>query len=506
MDIKSAPPFVYQGEIEFATYRETKIPSFKGNPLIEALPPLFEKEEVFKRLRIRPAYEEQHRHYSLEERLLLLGHGRRFFEPMSKHFDLVRRLGSMLRDGYVGRNPLTLGYFAESREKIEKVAQEIAETPISYDLPLSFNLGLTMTGISGIGKSCSLERACSLYPQVIQHHSYNNQRFTWTQLVWFKLDCPSDGSVIGLCTSFFRQVDKILGTSYFQRYAVNKRTSLDKMVAYMTTVVSNHSLGVLIIDEIQILKRAKDPRMLDFFVQLDNELGVPIVLVGTPDAENILSGDLRRARRASGQGDMRWGRMQNDVEWRYFLKSLWQYQYVQNPSDLSDELLQTMYYHSQGITDIAVKLYFLAQKYAIVTKEECITRETIHQAVRLGLNLIQPFLSYLRSNNTKKINAYGNLPYQDIEAEFQQAEHELTELVKTKSKPKATTTEIKKSQTLGAQEQHEESQGKEKKRGETLPQIAAQGLKKQKITAYQALKQSGYISNAVEYLIGEANL
>src|SRR6266849_4482783 len=197
------------------------------------------------------------------------------------------------------------------------------------------------------------------------------------------------------------------------------------MVGYMKTVAANHSLGVLIMDEIQNLKRVKDPRMLDFFVELDNEMGVPVVLVGTPDAEDTLSGDFRRARRAAGQGEMRWSRMQNDVEWRYFLKSLWKYQYVQKQSNLTDELIQTMYYESQGITDIAIKLYFLAQRYAITTEEECITRETIQQAARMGLPSLQLFLEYLRSNNTRKIKAYKDLPLQDIEATYQRAEHAL---------------------------------------------------------------------------------
>jgi hypothetical protein len=512
MDTKNASSFIYQGKIELATYREVNIPSFQGNPLIEALPPLPEKEEVFKQIRIKPAYEEQHRNFCLEERLLLLGHGRRFFEPMSKHFDLVRRLASMIRDGYVGRNPLQLGYFVETREKIEKITQ----IPLDGDLPLAFNLGLTIMGISGIGKSRSLERACSLYPQIIQHHRYKDRRFTWTQLVWFKLDCPHDGSIIGLCVNFFRQVDTVLGTTYFQRYGIGNKPSQNAMVSYMTLVASNHSLGVLIIDEIQNLKRAKDSRMLDFFVQLDNEIGVPVILVGTPDAENILSGDLRRARRASGQGDMRWNRMQNDVEWRYFLKSLWRYQYIQNPSDLSDELIQTLYFESQGITDLVIKLYFLAQRYAIVTKEERITRETIQRAARMGLTMIQPFLNYLRSHDTEKIKAYRNLPLEDIEHAFQQAEHELTrglEIdpvprpetgVHTGKPPQGESIEITKAREgISAPL---DTDAKTPKSSETLPQVVAQGLKEQKLAAYEALKQAGHICNAVEYLTGEGQL
>jgi len=510
MSIEHTPPFIYRGNIEQASYREQKVPSHKGNPLTEALTPMLEKEEVYKRIRIQPEYEDEHRGYSVEERLLFLGHGRRFFEPMSGHFDLGRRFGSMLRDGYVGRNPLNLGFFQETREKLDRAFQN----PTSYELPIGFNLGFTMIGVSGIGKSRAFERICSLYPQVIQHHSYKDRRFTWTQLVWFKLDCPPDGSIPSLCTNFFRQIDMVLGTTYFQNYGIKNRPPQQTMVAYMKTVASNHSLGVFIIDEIQNLRRVKDPRMLDFFVELDNEMGVPVVLIGTPHAEDVLSGDFRRARRAAGQGEMRWNRMQHDVEWKYFLTSLWKYQYVQKQSKLTDELIQTMYYESQGVTDIAIKLYFLAQRYAIVTGEECITRETLQKAAKMGLHSLQIFLEYMRDNNTRKLKTYQDLPLQTIEATYQQAEQALISSVESISivaqgssvvGEHVSTCETAQAVETGKHEQRREltSPGltNTQRTSETLPQIVAQGLKKQKIGAYESLKQSGYICSALEYLL-----
>jgi hypothetical protein len=516
MSNDSTSPFIYQGHIEAARYLEPRVPCFQGNPFIEALPPLGEKEEVFKRMRISPIYEEQHRHYTLEERLLLLGHGRHFFEPLWMNFDLARRFDSMLRHGYVGRNPLRLESSREAREKLEQTIQN----PLGWDLPLSFNLGLTMIGISGIGKSRAFERVTALYPQVIQHSWYRGRRFTWTQLVWFKLDCPPDGSIIGLCTHFFLQIDRILGTNYFQNYGIRNKPSQNAMVAFMNTVAFNHRLGVLIIDEIQNLRRKRDPEMLDFFIQLDNEIGVPIVLVGTPTAEEILNGDLRRARRASGQGDMRWSRMQNDVEWRYFLESLWRYQYVQKQSDLSDELVQTLYYESQGITDLAIRLYFFAQQYAIIRGEECITRETIQTAAKLGLRSVQRFLQDIRDNDIKKIKAHGDRPFSDIERDFQQAANELAKRLEDDRSLAATaagTKNGKQAQNGATQGSHAETNGSQngvpntpmstttlQRTDDTLPQIADHGLKKLKIAAYEALKQAGYTFHAIEHLAEES--
>ena len=58
--------------------------------------------------------------------------------------------------------------------------------------------------------------------------------------------------------------------------------------------------------------------MLNFFVQLVNTIGVPVILIGTYKASSILDGEFRNARRVSGQGDLIWSRMQNDDEWDYF--------------------------------------------------------------------------------------------------------------------------------------------------------------------------------------------
>ncbi|HEU5374079.1 MAG TPA: ATP-binding protein [Ktedonobacteraceae bacterium] len=514
MSNESTPPFIYQGPVEAACYRDQKIPCFQGNPLTEALPPSAEKEDIFKRMRIRPLYEELHRHYTREERLLLLGHGKRFFEPLSMNFNLASRFDSILRHGYVGRNPLCLGAYREAREKLEQAIQN----PLRRDLPLDFNLGLTMIGISGIGKSRALERVSALYPQVIQHSWYQEHRFTWTQLVWLKLDCPPDGSIAGLCTNFFLQIDRILGTNYSQNYGIRNKPPQPAMIAYMNTAAFNHSLGVLIIDEIQNLRRKKDPEMLDFFIQLDNEIGVPIVLVGTPSAEEILSGDLRRARRASGQGEMRWSRMQNDVEWRYFLESLWRYQYVEKKSDLSDELAQTLYYESQGITDLAIRLYFFAQRYAIITNQECIKRETIQMAAGLGLRSVQRFLHDIRNNNIKKIKAHGDRPFSAIEGDFHLSESELMKRIEADRLrvAEASTTNNKQTNNEATQGLHAEAIASQngapktitptttqQRAGETLPQIADRGQKALKVSAYEALRQASYTFHAAEHLTEE---
>ena len=120
----------------------------------------------------------------------------------------------------------------------------------------------------------------------------------------------------------------------------HSRKRVEEFIPDMKNLALKHSLGVLVIDEIQNLVSAPGTsadEMLNFLVEMDNEVGVPIVLVGTFKAEPILCGDeFRRARRAAGQGDCVWERMKEDAVWRKFAKRLWKYQFVRNPSTLDE--------------------------------------------------------------------------------------------------------------------------------------------------------------------------
>jgi hypothetical protein len=165
---------------------------------------------------------------------------------------------------------------------------------------------LSIFGYSGVGKTAGLEKVLSFYPQGIYHNNYHGQNLTRQQLVWLKLDCSHDGRVKGMCISFFQAVDSLLGTNYYKDYAGNGRASVDAMITAMARVASIIGLGLLAIDEIQLLyavksgarRRAGGPAstdarivdtLIDFLVQLDNEVGVPIVFIGTEEVSPITS-------------------------------------------------------------------------------------------------------------------------------------------------------------------------------------------------------------------------
>lgn len=155
---------------------------------------------------------------------------------------------------------------------------------------------------------------------------------------------------------------------------------------------------------------------LNFFVTLVNTIGVPVILIGTTKAMPILQGEFRQARRGSGQGDLIWDRLKNDRTWEIIIKAMWKNQWTKHPVPLSDELKNTIYDESQGIIDIAIKLYAMSQMEAIVSRKERITPEIIRKVAREKLVLVKPMLDALKSGNIKEIIKYSDIRPVNIDA------------------------------------------------------------------------------------------
>ncbi len=402
-----ASPLFVPGGTQQAQYHDTPIANFRHNPLVEALPPILSADEAAVRLLYRPPYSEADRYRPAHERLLLTRSILKVRVPLPNVLDLEQRLGSLLRWGYEARNPLPAQFWRDARARVDQLnAADVLEYPELADA------GLTMIGISGIGKTTAHKRVLSLYQQIIIHSDYRGTPFTFTQIVYIRLECPHNGALGNLAVNFFRTLDRMLGTTYYMDYTRGGTVRVDDMLASMAHVCLLHGIGLVIIDEIQRLSIAKSggaKTMLNFFVQLVNEIGVPVVLIGTYGAIPVLGGELRQARRGTQEGDMYWHRMLQDDTWEEFLSWIWPYQYTRNTCDLTEELSDALYDVSQGITDFAVKAYMLAQKRAIVNETEVITADLIRSVVKDELASIVPALNALRAGDDEELQKYEDL-------------------------------------------------------------------------------------------------
>jgi hypothetical protein len=395
-----SPTTTLRGTVADATYREQEVPSYRNNPLIEALPPIRSPKEVIKLLYNAPDFSPSLRNLPAHFRMHCVHDIEQLFQPLSVHFDFESRFSCMIRQGYLNRNPMTPGFHRQIREAVDAFTPGDRSRTPTRATPKAH--GFNMIGPSGIGKTDTTATVLQLYDQVNIHRAYKGQPFPYHQLVWLKLNCPYNGSPKALCKAFFMAVDDILGTQY-SKYHYASRTNTDELIKAMQNVAAQHLLGVLIIDEIQVLQGIKWENaaiVLNFLVYLVDEIGVPVILIGTNRARKLFEQDARHARRGTGQGDMTWDFLKG-TDWSMFFQSLLKYQYVRNPvpPSLEDGLGRVLYDESQGITDIVIKLWVQAQIRAIATGLETITKELVISVAADSFQTLRPALQALRSGS-----------------------------------------------------------------------------------------------------------
>jgi hypothetical protein len=539
---------VIKGRVVRAIYRTPECLDHADNPLQEALPPILTDDQAAIRLAYYPDYKDAQRRAPAHIRSLLIQNGMKFFAPLDIHLDLQRRFSNLLRIGYAGRNPLEPGFWRKMKAKLESFDQYGEQYESQPDRLPSAAAGFNILGPSGVGKSFSVERVLSLTPQVIYHSEYRGRSLTHAQLVWLKLDCPFDGNLRGLCIHFFKAVDSILGTTYKQQY-VKERRLQDELLSDMRTVAATHFLGVLVIDEIQRLSLAKSggaEKMLNFFVQLITELGVPVVLVGNYKAMSVLSGDFSQMRRGTGQGDLIWDLMEKDEQWQLFVESLWRFQYTKKKFGFADEvphskgerrspnqiitLSDVLYEETQGITDFAVKAYMFAQERAIDSGKEVVTADIIRSAVRDKIRIPREVLYALRTKDKRVLENYEDLYYVAFKSYLHQQPESVQLTGKINSAPEiqvllqtedgnshqqqpddslasststngngAINSPSKTSRKSAASRRSKSNVKSDSIKGE-LPKLVSSLGKEDGTLAYEALRQAGYIRPSNEYL------
>jgi len=409
-----------------AFYRKAEIPQYRGNPFIETLPPSMTLKQVKRGLigdiqfDPRDIYADGRTRAHIIASLL-----DDFFQPLAAHLQLEEKISIMIRRGYVGRNLEDGSLNTHMQNGYERVMTGDLEVCRFHQVK-STTSSLSLIGCSGSGKSTTLNRILSTYPQVIFHEKYN-----FTQLTYLKVDCPHDGSLKNLCIQFFRAIDQALHTDYETKYT-RKRQGIDTLLAMMSQVANAHAIGVLVIDEIQHLSRKRSggvDKMLNFFVTLVNVIGLPVIFVGTPKAKPIFERDLRSGRRGAGFGSLLWEPMKapapivdqatgkiRKTEWMAFTDKLWTYQWLQQRDEcLSEEVRACWYNLSQGVIDVVVKLFVLGQLRAIAAEVEMITPGLLEKVYEDELRPVHPMLAALRSEDPDRIATFSDLIVPEID-------------------------------------------------------------------------------------------
>lgn len=353
-----------------ADYSEPVAPMDRGNPLILALPdfPRFSINEIVQALTDDPEAESIPEVLEGRASKALLSQElrnrmARCFVPLATHLVLQRNLDAIMRAGYQGRNPLKPRIGNEMRNV---VVSKDGKAKIGKHKPRARQdpAGGSLIGCSGLGKSYAIENVLSLYEHVIHHSEYG-----FWQVVYLRVDYPPDGKSRSLCISILAELDRIFLTNKAEEYG-NAR--IDTLLNVVVASLENYHVGLLVIDEFQNILADARPNgsgvkeeTFNFIVSLSNSSGVPIIFVGTPRSYRFLGNRLRVARRAGETIDWRRPKA-SDLSWKEFMNSLWAWRVIDRDVPvMPDDLREALYAKSQGITDLAVRLFFQSQNVVI---------------------------------------------------------------------------------------------------------------------------------------------
>ncbi|WIV13234.1 hypothetical protein [Proteiniborus sp. MB09-C3] len=134
--------------------------------------------------------------------------------------------------------------------------------------------------------------------------------------------------------------------------------------------------------------------------------------------------------------------LDNDMNFRLLINVIWGYQWTKKPTVLTDELTDTLYDQSQGIIDITVKLYDLAQTKAISSGKEALTPELIKQVANESLRLVKPMLNALRTGNVREIAKYPDIYTGNIDLNYEES-HKDKFVIPTINKPSVVESDEK---------------------------------------------------------------
>jgi hypothetical protein len=393
----------FDGPVE-ARYVSSPISEYEGNPYIECLPPIMSRDAAIKAMQKLITVSAKQCAQPIEIRLHMIGAIEQFVQPLNLHVDLHSRMSVLLRWGYVQRNPLKKG-FLEKLLAIPELTMEDAAGARSFEDDRGKGSGITILGQSGVGKTTSVFSVLRTFPQVVRHTHLKGVLRSVDQLVWLVLSCPAKGSILAMCTEFFRRVDKLLGTQYLTLYAKRGVTG-EAMAASMATVAYIHGLGMLVIDELQNLREANSGEsratMMNFFKLLRDVMKVPIVTVGTMQASGLVGGNSQMARRHADFPVFE--RMKPGDEFEFFCQSLFDAQYLPRRVDLDETNQETgawlslLYDLSQGVTALVVKLFIIGQHRAISDGAEILTQDHIQSVYDSCFRLLHPYLERMRKN------------------------------------------------------------------------------------------------------------
>lgn len=347
---------------------------YPGNPFVEALPPMLEDSALIRELMLLPKPDSRIREKGKTDRMQYTAVLNQVFVPPAMSLPLYHMIYQGMTASLACKDAVSSAHQSTWLYTGKQIGSSLYRESTS-----SFSL----LGEPGIGKTTTVARILQTIPQVIEHEQYAGEPLYCKQVNYLCVQCPSDCSVKGMCIAIFAELDRLIGTDYAK--ARMATYTMDTIIIKLSQLCITHHVGIIVIDEIQNVMFSRNKRMADSalirtIVQLMNDTGVCVMLVGTPEVRPLLDEAPHLERRTRG---LNLSALDYGEEFSELLFALWKYLCIRNAATLSESLRKALYVLSGGIPARLVQILVYAQQYAISTGAEDLTSDVLRKTCDL---------------------------------------------------------------------------------------------------------------------------
>lgn len=376
------------------------------NPFLAAMPDMLPRDEFLQAIRSTPGLPHSLPQMSPEERRQSLPLLASLFVPMDYMNAVYDQLYRAIRETYSTRTTM---------EEIKRINVLFnGKEGISYATQAASG---SVLGVPGIGKTSTIRRALETMPQVIEHTEYMGQPFFCKQVLYLRIECPSDCSVKTLALNLVAALDRAIGSDYLHQLISLRSIAASAVATQVKILCMTHHVGLLLVDEIQnAVETARRNRqikpLLKFLVELTNDTATAVYFVGTPVAEQLFTSQEHLRRRTRG---IRLLPLKPDGTYRRFLEQVWPYQFTAQQAPLTEKLANKLFDFSGGIPAYVIKIFQETQAQALLQGEARISERVMQRAIDiLAIKVPKTYSggTYLSDFDVHNVESEDNSPAQ----------------------------------------------------------------------------------------------
>ena len=381
--------------IEVTQYYPAKNTDFLKNPLVEAWPPL-NAGHISALMLSDVQFSDTERSHSADLRLQYVHRLMNFFLPLDSQAEFAQKLWTLICTGYQARSPVT----SCNTDAFNSLCASIKRDAIPPSTLGHFRDSMWsafLIGTPGAGKTSTALALLRRLSNDLMHHSRYGQLY---QCLYIHVQAPKRGGGKAIAELIFgRLMEEAAKAGLPLPYARTKPKTLAAFEEAIRLLVKKLNLGILILDELQHLYAGTgkmDEEAMKFLTGVVNRLEIPVLFIGTWECMALLGLETRLSRRVTSPVTAFFKRMDYDENFTIFVKALMRFQFTEKPVEVDTEMIRIIYFHTQGIQDLVIKLVVMCQVEAILTCEEEITADLIETVGSNHMAVISPAVRMLR--------------------------------------------------------------------------------------------------------------